>query len=89
MKELQQQFTTNTYKTYEAKPNPVDVIPMPEEDEEQAEVIEETNELYYVAGALIALVLIWVFVVLALNGPLRYRPPAGRPSPGPSASARP
>lgn len=89
MKELQDQFTSNTYMTYEAKPRPVDVIPMPEVEEEEETVVpmEEPNEAFYVAGALIALLVIGVFFVLALNGPLRYRPPASGPGPSPSASA--
>jgi hypothetical protein len=66
----------------------VDVIPMPEEEVDPAELVEEPNELFYVLGAVVALVVIGVFVVLALNGPLRYRPPAAGPSASPSASAR-
>lgn len=88
MNELRGQFTAGSYMTYEAKPNPVDVIPMPEEDEVVAAPIVELNERFYIAGALIALAVIGIFFLLALNGPLRYRPPAAGPSPGPSASAR-
>ncbi|MEA2684345.1 MAG: hypothetical protein QOK05_2673 [Chloroflexota bacterium] len=88
MRELHEQFASNSYVTYEAKPLPVDVIPMPEEEVDPAELVEEPNELFYVLGAVVALVVIGVFVVLALNGPLRYRPPAAGPSASPSASAR-
>jgi hypothetical protein len=87
MNELREQFTSGTYMTYEAKPNPVDVIPMPEDDYVAPEPVEETNELFYVVGAVIALAVIGIFVLLAFNGPLRYRPPAGGAAPSPSASA--
>lgn len=92
MNELRGQFTPGSYMTYEATPNPVDVIPMPEDDEVGAgpveEPLEEPSERFYLAGALIAMAVIGIFVLLALNGPLRYRPPAAVPSSSPSASAR-
>ncbi|MFN2465042.1 MAG: hypothetical protein ABR598_02115 [Candidatus Dormibacteria bacterium] len=84
MSELTEQFTANTYMTYEAKPLPEDVIPVPEEAE--AFATEEPNELFYLAGAIVAIVVIGVFVLLALNGPLRYRPPAGGATPSPSVT---
>ena len=88
MNELQAQFPSAPYQTFEARPLPDDVIPMPDEPEDEtAVVLAEPNEAFYIVGALVALVVIGVFVLLALNGPLRYRPPAGAASPAPSASA--
>lgn len=88
MSELQAQFPSGTYQTFEARPLPDDVIPTSEDpDGMAAEPIEEPREIFYMLGAVLALVIIVVFVLLALNGPLRYRPPAGRATPGPSASA--
>jgi hypothetical protein len=87
MNELKEQFTGGSYVTYEAKALPEDVIPMPEEETDETVPIEEPNELFYIAGAVIAMVVIGIFVVLALNGPLRYQPPPGGSSPSPAASA--
>jgi hypothetical protein len=86
MNELKEQFTGGSYVTYEAKALPEDVIPMAEEEIDETVPIEEPNELFYIAGAVIAMVVIGIFVVLALNGPLRYKPPPASP-PSPSASA--
>ncbi|MDQ6746647.1 MAG: hypothetical protein M3010_00870 [Candidatus Dormibacteraeota bacterium] len=88
MSELQEQFTPRSYLTFEAKPLPEDVIPMAEDDPLEPEAAPEPSERFYLAGALIAMVVIGIFVVLALNGPLRYKPPPGGPTPSPSASAR-
>ena len=89
MNELQAQFPSGTYQTFEAKPLPEDHIPLPElPEDETAEVLEEPREIFYILGTLIALVVIAVFVLLALNGPLRYRPPAGGATPSPSASVK-
>ncbi|HEV1997166.1 MAG TPA: hypothetical protein VGR61_03420, partial [Candidatus Dormibacteraeota bacterium] len=88
MNELQAKFPSGTYKTFEPKPLPDDVIPMPEDPDEAAVVpVEEPREIFYILGAVLALVIIAVFVLLALNGPLRYRPPAGGASPSPSVSS--
>jgi hypothetical protein len=86
MNELTEQFTGNSYVTYEAKPLPLEVIPMAASDGPEVVPIEEPNELFYIVGAVVAMLVIGIFLVLALNGPLRYHPPAGGPSPSPSAS---
>jgi hypothetical protein len=89
MNELQSQFPSGVYQTFEAKPLPDDVIPMPEEDDDRAlEQLQEVNESFYILGALFAFAVVGVFVFLALNGPLRYRPPAAGPTPSPSASVK-
>ncbi|MGI8609886.1 MAG: hypothetical protein ACR2MY_11760 [Candidatus Dormibacteria bacterium] len=86
MQELQEHFSSGTYRTFEAKPLPDDVIPMTDDPEEETVAVpEEPREIFYILGAVLALGIIAVFVILALNGPLRYRAPAGGATPSPSA----
>jgi hypothetical protein len=85
VEQLKERFGEGSYTTYEPKALPVEVIPSLEEPEAEVEAIEEPREIFYIVGTVVALVVIGVFVLLALNGPLRYRPPAG-PSPSPTTS---
>ena len=89
MNELRQQFTSHEYATYEPRPLPEEVIPFADEpdEEEGAPPVADTAGIFYVIGTILALVLIGGFVLLAVNGPLRYRPPTPTPS-APSTSAR-
>jgi hypothetical protein len=89
MNELKEQFESKAYVTFEAKPNPIDVIPMAEEPdaEEGPEPLAETHEGFYILGGILAILVVGLFVLLTVSGPLRYRAPAGAPSPSASASA--
>ena len=86
MTELEARFPSRSYRTFEAKPLPEDVIPMPP-DEGDGEAVQETNQPFYILGAILALAVIGVFVYLALNGQLQRHPPTGGATPAPSVSA--
>jgi len=88
MNELQAQFPSRTYRTFEARPLPEDVIPMPNQDaDEEAGELEGINQPFYILGALLLLAVVGVLVYLALNGQLLSHPPAGGATPAPSVSA--
>ena len=87
MNDLRERFTAHEYTTYEARPLPDDVIPFDDEPEaEGPPPVAETAGIFYVIGTIVAMVLIGGFVLLAVNGPLRYRAPNPGPSPGAAAT---
>gem|GEM_PF-3543402 len=85
MNDLREQFTAHEYATYEARSLPEDVIPFDDEPDADGPPPGEPREIFYVIGTIVAILVIGVFILLALGGPLRYRPPASTPSPHASA----
>jgi len=85
MDQLRQQFGDTDYVTFVPRPVVAEVIPLA--DDAPAESAE-TRDVVYLLGTIVAVLVIGVFVFLALQGPLRYRPPATGGSPSPGAAAR-
>jgi hypothetical protein len=90
MNELQERFTAGTYEVYEPTRRPDEFIPATyqEWEEDVAPPLEAPSGTVYIAGAVGALLIIGVLVLLAIYGPLLSRPPAGA-TPTPTATVSP